>query len=227
MMHRVLFATAIALLASATADADRVRQVKYVGIHPIAKSEGGGTCYIEAPHVHVYAADKVQYRDHRGQNFFVGDPVAYGYEGPKYTYKGHHPIHVHAVVDDEDPDVEYCYLDGPHYHSFAPPDGSDVKVVGGAYFYVGTPPKAYVTARPQMVQINAMYKLLVYTRPVVTVAAPVGWIGARVDITAPTVVVPAPGVRVDIGVRTPTVIIDHHHHHKHKKLKYKKHKKWK
>ena len=55
---------------------------------------------------------------------------------------------------------------------------------------------------------------LVYTRPVVTVAPPAGWIGVRVDIVAPAVVVTPPAVII-------------HHHHKHKKFKYKKHKKWK
>ena len=48
-------------------------------------------------------------------NYFVGDPVAYKYDGPKHSYKGPHPIHVEAVVGG-DPDVEYCYIEGPHFH---------------------------------------------------------------------------------------------------------------
>lgn len=199
-------AIALVLLTSLNADADRRRQVRYIGLHPLPQAEGGGTCYIEGPHVHVFAADKIQYREHDGANFFVGDPVAYGYEGPRFAYKGHHPIRVDVVVGDEHDDLEYCYLDGPHYHAFAPPRGRDFKLVGGTYFYVGTPTKAYVQARPQMVQINAVYKPRVYTRPVVTVAPPAGWIG----------------VRVDVFVAPPAVIV-----HEHKKFKYKKHKKWK
>lgn len=195
----------IVLFASASADADRTRQVRYVGIHPIPQAEGGGTCHIQVPHVHVYAADKLQYRDHDGDHFFVGDPVAYGYDGPKYAYKGPHPIRVDLVVGDDDEDVEYCYLDGPHYHAFAPPK-RDFKLVGGAYFYVGRPSKAFVHARPAMVQINAVYKPLVYARPVVTVAAPAGWIGFRVDVFAPTVFV------------APVII--------HGKFKHKKYKGW-
>jgi hypothetical protein len=209
-MHRIVLTVAVLALASANADADRKRQVRYVGIHPIAKADGGGTCYIEGPHVHVYAADKLQYRDHRGDNFFVGDPVAYGYEGPKHAYKGHHPIRVEAVVGDDEPDTEYCYLDGEHYHAFVPPSGPEFKVAGGAYFYVGKPPKAYLDARPAMVQINAVYKPLVYTRPVVVVAPPAGWIGLHVDVVVPAV--------------APTVIIRGHGKFKHKKFK---HKKWK
>jgi hypothetical protein len=214
MMKRIVLAAAILLVASA-ATADRKRQVRYLGIHPVAKVHGGGACYIEGPHVHTYEADKIQYRDHRGHNFFVGDPVAYGFEGPKHAYKGHHPIQVHAAVGDDDPDTEFCYLDGAHYHSFAPPEGPDFKRAGDVYFYVGTPPKAYLDARPTMIQINDTYKPLVYTRPIVTVEAPAGWIGARVEI-----VVPAPAVRVH--VHTPAVIIRDHRHYKHKK-----HKKWK
>jgi hypothetical protein len=205
-----LIVAATFVLVAGTADADRNRQVRYVGIHPVPSAVGDGMCYIEGPHVHVYAADKLQYRDHDGANFFVGDPVAYGYEGPRYAYKGHHPIRVDLVIGDDDDEVEYCYLDGPHYHAFAPPRGPDFKLAGGAYFYVGQPPKAYVQARPAMVKINAVYKPLVYERPVVVVAAPAGWIGLRVDLVAPTVI-----------VSPPVVIIHGHGKFKHKKFKHK------
>ena len=168
------------------------KQVRYVGIHPVPKSEGGGICYIEGPHVHVFEADKVQYRDHRGASYFVGDPVAYGYDGKRYVYKGHHPIHVSAVVGDDQPDDEYCYINGPHYHYFAPPDGPEFKVAGDAYFYVGEPPHVYVEARPAMMKINAVYQPLVYERPVISVDAPDGWIGARAEFAAPAAVVVEP-----------------------------------
>ena len=196
------------------------KQQRFVGVHPIPKAEGGGICYIEGPHVHIYGADKVQYRDHRGQHYFVGDPVAYGFDGPKVSYKGPHPIHVDAVVEDGgDPDTAWCYLEGPHFHAFAPQEGPEFKLVGGAYFFVGEPPKAFVEARPAMVKINAMYTPLVYERPVVTVDAPEGWIGARVDIVGPQAVIAAPGVvvtapgvvvvppSVDIRVPMPSVHI--------------------
>lgn len=233
-MNRAILGLAVLFLTSATAHADRSKQVRYVGIHPIAKAHGGGTCYIESPHVHIFPADKIQYRDHAGSNFFVGDPVAYGYDGPKHAYRGHHPIQVDVVVDDDHDDLEFCYLDGPHYHSFAS-EGPDFKVVGDVSFYVGTPPKAYLDARPAMVQINATYKPLAYARPVITVEAPDGWIGAYVDVqpgvvvTPPSaridVVVPVPSVRVDIGVRAPVIIVEPRKYKKYKKNK--KYKKWK
>jgi hypothetical protein len=174
------------------------RQVRFVGIHPIPKAEGGGICNIEGPHVHIYAAGKLEYRDHGGDAYFVGDPVAYKYDGPKYAYKGPHPIHVDAIVGG-DPDVEYCYLEGPHFHYFqpAPSDEADFKVVGDAYFYVGAPPQVFLDARPTYVGINAEYRPYVYARPVVEVQAPVGWIGARAEFVTPTVVVETPGIYVE------------------------------
>ena len=240
-MRTLLFTIAALALMAGTALAAG-KQVKYLGIHPIAKANGGGFCYIEGPHVHIYAADKVQYRDHRGYQHFVGDPVAYGYDGPKHAYKGHHPIHVNAVVGDEDPDDEYCYINGPHYHYFEP-EQPDFQLVGGAYFYVGEPPKAYIEARPQYVGINTYYEPVVYTRPVVEVAPPQGWIGARVDVVGPAVVVappaavvvvpprphvevvvPAPSIEVGIGVHVGGGVLvgPGHGHGKFKQKKWKK-----
>lgn len=240
----VLGLAAVAATAVTVSAGPKSKQVRYVGIHPIAKADGKGMCYIEGPHVHIYAADKLQYRDHRGHQHFVGDPVAYGYDGPRFTYKGHHPIHVDAVVGSPEADVEFCYLDGAHYHYFAPPEGPEFKVVGDVHFYVAEPPPAYIEARPAMVAINASYKPLVYERPVVTVDAPVGWIGVR--FAAPAVVVETPppvvvrppraGVSVDVVVPAPSIHIDVgvgvrggvYHHPGRGRGHYKgKHKKWK
>src|SRR5688572_1023401 len=105
------------------------KQVRYAGIHPVAKAEGGGVCHIEAPHVHTYPANKLEYRVHAENNVFVGDPVAYGWKGPKHAYKGHHPVQVHVVGGVGDPYTHYCYLNGPHYHAWEPPDGPEFQVV--------------------------------------------------------------------------------------------------
>jgi hypothetical protein len=193
--------------ASALADpAYYGRQVRFAGIHPIPKSEGGGICYIEGPHVHIYSANKLEYRVHGDDHVFVGDPMAYGYDGPKYAYRGPHPINV-DVVYPGDPGVEYCYIQGPHYHYFAPPDGPDFRMQGDAYFYVGEPPHAFIEARPMYVGINDYYRPMVYTRPVIEVEPPVGWVGVRAEFGGPGVVVAgpraavvAPGVEVRGGV---------------------------
>ena len=212
---RITILLLIALFAGATASADQMVQVRYLGVHPLPASEGGGICYIEGPHVHIFATDKLQYRDHGGWSVFVGDPVAYGWEGPKVAYKGPHPIHVEAVVGGP-PDEEYCYIAGPHFHAYAPAEGPDFKLVGGAYFYVGEPPKRFIDERPTYVGINAVYTPIVYTRPVIEVAAPEAWIGIRpefaivtpVIVAKPGVVVAAPGVVVAapvVHVQVPSV----------------------
>jgi hypothetical protein len=235
-----LFFVAVLVAASATPVlAGKSKQVRYVGVHPIAAAHGGGFCEIEAPHVHIFAANKLEYRTHGPDHFFVGDPVAYGYHGPRTAYKGHHPIHVHAVVGDDDDDVEYCYLDGPHFHAFEPAVKADFELAGDAYFYVGDPEPVYLEARPALVKVNAVYAPLRYERPVVTVEAPSAWIGVRagfftpvaeVDVRGPVVVaprlraeviVPAPSVEVNIGFGA-GVFVDGpgrkrgHYKHKHK-----------
>src|SRR5438034_9767399 len=102
----ILLVLAVLVATPAAADPHYYgRQVRYLGTHPIPKSEGGGICYIEGPHVHIFAANKLEYRPHGDDQVFVGDPVAHGWDGPKYAYKGPHPIHVDAYVGG-DPDEE-------------------------------------------------------------------------------------------------------------------------
>lgn len=205
----IAFAVALAAFPVTVAQAFG-RQVRYAGVHPIRKADGGGICYIDGPHVHIYPANKVEYRVHGNNHVFVGDPVAYGWDGPKHAYKGPHPIHMDMLVGG-DPGVEYCYLEGPHYHHFEPPEGPDFKVVGDAYFYVGAPPHAFIEARPAYVGINALYRPIVYRRPVVEVEAPVGWVGARAEFVGPGVVgsqrgmfmAPRPGVYVETEFYAP------------------------
>jgi len=243
----VVAAAAVSLGAARTASAD---QVRYVGIHPVP---AGGFCYIEGPHVHVYAPAKtkdktrVLYRVHDGSYYFVGDPVAFGYQGPRHTYYGHHPVAVDVVVGDPRPqhEVEFCYLDGPHYHYYTPPSDISFVVDGGAYWYAGTYPPAYERDRKAYVAVNTVYEPIAYTRPVVTVAPPAVYLGpvVAVDVHGPhghvvapiaevhggvgvgvsagvEVVVPAPTIEVGIGVPGVVVIEDDHHHH-HGKGKWK------
>jgi hypothetical protein len=189
----------IGLALLATTAVAHAAQTRYIGIHPVAKSSGGGICYIEGPHVHVYEADAIQYRDHHGHKHFVGDPVAYGYDGPKHAYKGHHPIQVNVVLHEPEPAVEYCYLDGPHFHYFAAIEGPEWKRVDNTWFFVGAPPQVYLDARPTFIGINAVYQPFVYDRPIVTVDPPAGWIGLRVVAPSVEIHTPVPAVRVRGG----------------------------
>jgi hypothetical protein len=244
-MRTILLIAAFLTVTSTIAEAGK--QNRYVGIHPVPKGQGGGICHIEAPHVHVYTANKLEYRDYHGQHYFIGDPVAYGWDGPKYSYKGHHPIHVEATVGGDGETLEFCYLNGPHYHYFIPDEGPEFKVVGGTYFYVAEPPKVYLEERPAFIEVNAVYTPLVYARPVVEVEAPIGWIGVRagyaivtpapvvVETRPPVVVAPAARVRVGAEVHVPMPSLSVNigvgvggHAHGHGHVKHKKHKKrWK
>jgi len=240
-------AAAAATLALGAAPAEaRPDQVAYVGLHPV---HAGGFCYIEAPHVHVYAPTgkaKVMYRMHDDGYHFVGDPVAFKYDGPTYTYYGHHPVYVDAVIDSDMPGnhVEFCYLDGPHYHYYWPPPHAKFEVKGDVYWYVGSFPPAYKKHKRRYATINAVYKPIVYARPVVTVEPPSGYVGvvvpsahahvggavsAGVGVSAGVEVhVPQPVLEVEVGL--PGVVIEtdhHHHHHRHHKHKHKKFKRFK
>jgi hypothetical protein len=204
-MHRIQLALVVASLGvAATADAGGKKakvqtQVQFVGVHPIAKDHGGGLCHIELPHVHVYepAHAKVQYRVHDDAYFFVGDPVAYGWEGDKHTYYGHHPIDVDVVVGGHD-HTEYCYLDGAHFHAYAPPPEVSFEVRAGAYWYVGDVPEVYVEGRKTYDAIDVVYEPIAYERPVVVVETPPPkWIGVTVHAHVPAVVVDAPAVVVE------------------------------
>jgi hypothetical protein len=208
MRNRVPMIALFAVLAAGTlgslpADAGKGRgkgkQVKFVGVHPIPKGHGGGVCHIEAPHVHVYAPQdaKVQYRMHDDSYYFVGDPVAYGWDGPRHSYYGHHPVQVDVTLGDRGDHVEYCYLDGAHFHSYAPPAELKFEVQADAYWYVGDMPAAYVEARAELDPIDVVYEPIVYARPVVVVETPPpAWVGVRYAVAAPVVEVETPKVKV-------------------------------
>jgi hypothetical protein len=182
-------------------------QVRYEGMHPVPAEYGGGFCEIDFPHVHVFEPQRpdVLYRAHDHGYAFVGDPVPYGYQGPKHAFYGPHPI------QDEAGDVEYCYLDGPHYHSLPPPAtvAASFKLKGGVYFYGGHFPQTYYEARPRYSRINVIYKPLEYPRPVVIAAEePVVAVAgpqAAVAVQGPTVVAGV-GVHAGVGIGAGVVI---------------------
>lgn len=255
---RLCLVTAAIAAAPAAASADVVveGQVQYVGVHPIAASPDEGVCYIEVPHVHVYAPPKkarVLYRTFDDHHHFVADPTAFGYDGPKHSYYGHHPIPIDVTVGLEPAYVEgqaleHCYLDGPHYHHWAPPPGITFTAKADANWYIGEFGPDYRKHRRRYARVNAFYEPIVYVRPEVVVEEPpVGYVGPFVDVhVTGGAVVEGPAVRggaaVDIHVPTPSVSVEvglpsvrigggvhHHRHRKHKKFKkhkrYKKHRK--
>lgn len=249
----VMASAALATLAPASARAD---QIKFASMHPIPASVSveGGFCYIEVPHVHIYEPEKAEvlYRTKDDHHEFVGDPVGFGYDGPKHSYYGHHPVQVDASVhlDVGEPAVEYCYINGPHFHAYEPPPELSFTLKGGAYWYIGKYPRPYHRNKKRLAQINAVYEPIEYERPVVVVdARPPEYLGpvVNVDVHAPVVEVDAHAVHghghghadvevhvpvptLDVHIGVPGVIVHERHghrHHKHKKYrKHRKHRRW-
>jgi hypothetical protein len=246
----LIAAVSVGGLVAAPSVAAAKKQHKFVGGHP-GHSDDNSYCHIEAPHVHVYAPAhgnkkkiKLQYRIADGHYHFIGDPVGHGYDGPRHNYYGHHPVALDVVagvhVESEPHDIAYCYLNGPHFHAYAPPPDIEFTVKGDAYWYVGAYPSSYKENRRALVQINAIYEPIVYQRPVIEVEPPELYVGPVVDVHAHAhagghaevrtgvevdVHIPAPTLEVEVGLPG-IVVVDGHHDHGHKR-KYKKHKRHK
>jgi hypothetical protein len=210
-IHKTILAAAACLsLLAVSAGAARADQVRYIGVHPISvEVEGEAFCYIEGPHIHAYKPKNVAtlYRLHDGHYHFVGDPIGFGYDGPKHGYYGHHPVHLSAsvgVYGRGHDHHEYCYLDGPHYHNYQPPPRATFVVDGGLYWYSGAYSPAYRKGKARHARINAVYAPMVYARPVVTIAPPAVYVGPVLAIHArgrgPGAVVVGPEVGVGVGV---------------------------
>jgi hypothetical protein len=212
MRFRTFLFAMLALVAiAARAEAKHVR---FVGPHPIAAKFGGGYCYIEAPHMHIYAPDRPALYQQVGDDYvFTGDPTPFGYDGERHPFYGHHPVVVEGA-----PEPVFCVIDGPHFHGYAAPSTPDYRVKDGVAFYVTPIPPTYV--RPARVRVvNAEYRPYVSFRPTVEVAPPPEWhgevyvSGPAVDVRGPSIEVHAPGVfvppppRVAVEVSAPGVFI--------------------
>ncbi len=204
------------------------KQTAYVGIHPLS---GDVLCNIEDPHVHVQPPERadVLYRVHDGRYQFVGDPVPFGYDGPKHAYYGHHP-----VVFEESIDETFCYLDGPHFHVFEPPSVS-FALRGGAYWYTGRWPKSYKDDARRYAKINVVYEPLLYTRPVVTVAPPEGYRPPVIDVVVKAARPRGVVTRPRFELYAPVIVVGAHYDddydlsyhrrgHKHRKHRHRHHR---
>jgi hypothetical protein len=176
MMRRTLAVSVFLFALAGVAGAAQAEVVQYMSRHPIPKRVGHGFCEIDVPHFHDYPpSDPRLYRQVNGQNYFVGDPTPFDYDGPRYSFYGPHPI--------ADPSVQlggpvYCYIRGPHYHWYAPPPQAQFEMRGGAYWYVGAYDPVYFSDQPRFVVINDVYAPLIYARPEIDVRiAPPGFRG--------------------------------------------------
>ena len=213
LKHSSMFAVSAAVMVLAAARPAEAKHVRFLGPHPIAAKYGGGYCYIEAPHVHIYAPDSpTLYHESDGEYDFVGDPTPFGYDGPKFTFYGHHPVPGLPSV--------FCYLDGPHSHEYPPPRSPEYRVEGGAAFYVGAFDPVYFRDKPHRWKAwQAEYRPYTPMRPTVTVAPPPEWHGEVWVPAPPDVVINAPsppGVYVNapsppgvyVNVPSPTVQVN-------------------
>lgn len=167
-MRRGLIFSVFLFAFAAAASVAHAEVVQYMSRHPLPKRVGHGFCDIDVPHFHDYPpSDPRLYRQVDGQNYFVGDPTPFGYDGPRYSFYGPHPI-ADAGVHFGAP--TYCYINGPHYHWYAPSADAHFEMKGGAYWYVGAYDPVFYAQQPQFVVINDVYTPLVYTRPVIDVA---------------------------------------------------------
>jgi hypothetical protein len=206
-MRKAFVSTAFLIVLVGAAATASAHSTRYLSKHPLPRKVGHGFCYIDVPHFHDYQpSDARLYRLVDGQYYFVGDPTPFGYEGPRTSYYGAHPI---ADVEVHFGRPTYCYLRGPHYHWYAPPPQAQFELKGGAYWYVGAYEPAYYDERPRYVAVNDAYTPLTYVRPVVDVRiAPPAFHGeivaaapglsAGVYVAAP--VPPPPVVQVGVGI---------------------------
>lgn len=254
-MSRLKLAGLSAMLLLAASGVAEAKQWKYAGMHPRTGQPRDGLCHIEMAHVHTAApvnAD-VLYRTHDNVYVFIGDPTPFGYEGPRHAYYGHHPVILNVLinVEVEKDEVEYCYHDGPHYHSYEPPRRQEFVEKEDVYYYAGEYPEEYKRESPKLVRVNTVYRPWSVARPVVKIApppeyhGPIFQVGLNVALPTVEVNVPVPAVEVQVGSRPPppppereVVIIreervrehdhddddDYEHHHDHGKHKKHKHK---
>ncbi len=112
--------------------------IRYRGVHPVSPHVGE-FCHIDAAHVHrVSPPDmRVYVKLKTGEFFFVGDQIALGYDGPKYAYFGPHLIVDPILAGSE---RIFCYLTGPHFHSYASPAAPPFVSKDNVSWYVGEPP---------------------------------------------------------------------------------------
>jgi hypothetical protein len=189
-IRSLLQLVAFAIVAVVAARAEAKHDVHFMGPHPIGARYGGGYCYIEAPHMHIYSPDRPNLYQQVGDEYvFTGDPTPFGYEGERHPFYGHHP-----VIVDGSPEPVYCLINGPHFHAYPAPVSPDYRIQKGVAFYMAPIPQAYVP-RARVHMVNAEYRPYVDFRPTVEVMPPPAWPG-EVYVAGPSVEVRAPGVFV-------------------------------
>ena len=163
--------------------------VRYQGLHPLSPHQGA-FCYIDAPHMHripppdlrVYLVLK------DGTNVFIGDPVALGYDGPKFGFYGPHPL---AIAGVSELPSAFCYMSGPHYHAAPLAPSPALIEKAGVTWYVGPVPPP---PDPGRIWINEVHPIASYAPPKVDLGmAPPGYHAFTSPVAVPAAApTPAP-----------------------------------
>lgn len=179
---------------------------RFMNAHPVAAPRNG-FCYIDVPHFHDYAPDKPALYQPAGDSaVFTGDPVPFGYDGDKTVYYGHHPVPLPEDAGFGSVPPTFCFMKGPHYHSYQPPEGPGYKVKDKVIFYVGVVPPDAAQRRPQIERaMEVEYRPYAAQRPQVVVVPPPEWQGT-VWIPPPAVVA-APGAPVVVAPAVAPVVV--------------------
>ncbi len=146
----VLFTTVIA--CTLLARAAHAKDTEYISRHPLSART---FCNTNSPHVHAFEPHDLRlYRKIEGQYYFVGDPVPFGFTGPKVVYVGQHPIS-DLLADISVP--LFCYLKGRHSHWYEPVAALWFERREGAFVFVGAYDPIFYGHRPEYLAINDAY----------------------------------------------------------------------
>ena len=100
-----------------------------------------------------------------GVMIFLGDPRAYGWQGPVYEYRGAHPLPARVGG--------YCGLTGGHRHPFAPE--GDYRVLDGVNRYAGALRGGVGIHRPGQLAPDEAADVAPLLPPSTVVAQPYFW----------------------------------------------------
>jgi hypothetical protein len=129
-------------------------EVAYYGQHFIPESEGGGWCYLDGPHTHVYVPDHEDWYEQDGGYWYYRGPL-------QFTYYAGHPM----------PGGGWCFITGPHFHDYYPPRSTEwAWRRGQGYVYQGPyrperPPPVHYWPRPLPLPPRARARPEVEFRP--------------------------------------------------------------
>jgi hypothetical protein len=184
---------------------------RFLGTHPLAAPRSG-YCYIDTPHTHDYPPDRpVLYQEAGDGYVFTGDPVPFGYDGDKTVYYGHHPVPTSVELGPGSQPV-FCFIKGPHYHGYHPPEPVGYKTRDNVLFYIGPVPPEVARLRPQQERLlEVEYRPYLAQRPQVVVTPPPEWQGPVWVAPPPATVVvapPAPVVPVVAAAAPATVVVE-------------------